>query len=367
MNNQEVGLSKPRKGAPKRVTVGLLAGALTVAGVAIAPNAGATTNVTTLRLAGTTRYGTAAAIAGHTTFASPKSAIVATGENYPDALAASTLAGAHAPTPIVLTQSTTYTADAKTALLALKGKGVTSVTIVGGTSAVATSVEESIKADGFTVTRVAGTDRYGTAAAIATEANTTSPAATVNGVKTALIATGANFPDALAGGPAAYAFKMPLLLVNDTVPKATSDALTALGIKNVQILGGTSAVSDTVKAQLDALTGSASGRLAGTNRFGTAAAVGNYEISSLGFGAAAAVLATGNNFPDALAAGPLGGANSAPIVLTASLPAESQAFLQSHSSTISNLFVSGGTAVIDTTPWPLRRRLLRAGSSRPPT
>src|SRR5438552_1573522 len=55
-NNQEVGLSKPRVGAPKRVAVGLLAGALGVFGIALAPNAGATATVTTSRLAGSTRY-----------------------------------------------------------------------------------------------------------------------------------------------------------------------------------------------------------------------------------------------------------------------------------------------------------------------
>lgn len=340
-------MSKPRLGAPKRVAVGLLAGSLAMFGVALAPTAGATATVTTQRLAGATRYGTAAAIAGDTTFAAPKSAIVATGENYPDALAASTLAGASAPTPIVLTQTSTYTSDAKAALAALKGKGVTAVTVVGGTSAVTQSVSDAIAADGFTVTRVAGVDRYATAAAIATAANSKSPMSTVAGVKTALVATGLNFPDALAGGPAAYAYKMPLLLVNDTVPQATKDALTSLGIKKVEILGGTAAVSDAVKTQLDAATGGTSARLAGTNRFGTAAAVGDFEISSLAFGATAAVLATGNNFPDALASGPLGGQNQAPIVLTASLPDESKTFLQSHTATIGKLYVAGGTAAID--------------------
>jgi len=344
---QEVGLSKPRLGAPKRAGIGLLAGALAVFGVALAPSAGATTNVTTERLAGTTRYGTAAAISGDEAFAAPKTAIVATGENYPDALAASTLAGANAATPIILTQTNTYTTDAKSALAALKGKGVTNVTLVGGTAAVSDSVKSAIAADGFTVTRVAGTDRYATAASIATTANGTSPMTPVAGVKTALIATGLNFPDALAGGPAAYAYKMPLLLVSDTVPQATKDALTSLGIKNVEILGGTAAVSDAVKAQIDTITGGTSARLAGVNRYGTAAAVGDFEASTLSFATAAAILATGNNFPDALAAGPLGGQLQAPIVLTASLPSETQTWLQNHSSTIAKLYISGGTAVID--------------------
>ena len=339
-------MSKPRTGAPKRVAVGLLAGALTIFGVALAPNAGANASVSTSRLAGATRYGTAAAIAGDATFAAPTTVIVSTGENFPDALAASTLAGANAPAPIVLTQTATYTADAKSALAALKGKGVGTVNIVGGTTAVSQSVEDAIKADGFTIVRTAGTDRYLTAAAIATAANAKSPSAPIGGFKTALIATGTNFPDALAGGPAAYANKIPLLLVNDTVPQATKDAIASLGIKKAVILGGTAAVSDAVKVQIDALTGNPSDRLAGTNRFGTAAAVGDYEAGTLGFPVTSAVLATGNNFPDALAAGPLGGQNKAPIALTASLPAETKAWLDKWSTKLSKLFVSGGTAVI---------------------
>src|SRR5688572_28184995 len=103
-------------GASRRVGIGLLAGALLVFGIALAPNAGATADVTVTRYAGATRYGTAAAIAGDASFDGATTAIVATGENYPDALAASALAGAEAPAPIILTQKDTYTSDAKAAL-----------------------------------------------------------------------------------------------------------------------------------------------------------------------------------------------------------------------------------------------------------
>jgi putative cell wall-binding protein len=338
-------LSKPRSGAPKRVGVGLLAGALFVFGIALAPNAGATSNVTVTRLAGATRYGTAAAIAGHSEFTAPKTAIVATGENFPDALAASGLAGSNAPAPIVLTQKDTYTSDAKSALGALKSKGVSAVTLVGGTAAVSDSVKNAIAADGFTVTRTAGADRYATAAAIASAMTTIG---TVGGNKTALIATGENFPDALAGGPAAYAKNLPILLVTkDAIPSSTSSAISSLGIKHAVILGGTAVVSDAVKAQLDTATGTPSDRLAGQNRYGTAAAVGTWEKDTLAFALTSVVAATGNNFPDALAAGPLGGELGAPIVLTASCPAETTAFLTANAATISTIYLSGGTAVID--------------------
>jgi putative cell wall-binding protein len=329
------------------VAVGLLAGALAMFGVALAPQAGATTTVTNERLAGATRYGTAAAISANAAFAAPTTAIIATGENFPDALAAASLAGANAQAPIVLTEKAAYTAEAKSALAALKAKGVTAVTIVGGSAAVSDTVETAIKGDGFTVSRVAGDDRYETAAAIATAANTKAAAAPIGGLKAALIATGTNYPDALAGGPAAYANKLPLLLVNDTVPTETANAIATLGIKKVYILGGTAAVSSAVEAQLVLATGNPATRIAGTDRFATAAAIGDFEQATLAFPVTSAILATGINFPDALASGPLGGQLKAPIVLTASLPDASKAWLDKNSKTITKLYVAGGTASVD--------------------
>jgi putative cell wall-binding protein len=340
-------LSKPRTGAPRRVAVGLLAGALSLFGVAVAPPAGATTSVTTARLAGATRYGTAAAISADASLGTPVHAIIATGENFPDALAAAALAGANASSPIILTESGTYTTEAKSGLAALKTKGVKAVTIVGGTNAISETVEDAIEADGFTVTRVAGDDRYETAAEIAKAANTKSAAAAVGGLKSALFATGTNFPDALAGGSAAYGNKLPILLVGDTVPASTQEAISSMGIKKAYILGGTAAVSTAVEGTLVALTGNAATRLAGTNRYATATAVGDFLKTTLAYPMTSAVLATGVNFPDALASGPLAGANKAPLVLTSSLPPESQAFLDKYSSTITKLFVAGGTSVID--------------------
>jgi len=328
------------------VGVGLLAGALALFGIGVlAPHAGATSDVTVTRLAGTNRYGTAQAIAGHSAFSSPAGVIVATGENYPDALAASALAGSKAPAPIVLTAKDSLSSEAKAALDALKAKNVKAATIVGGTAAVSDAVRTAIENDGFTVTRTAGVDRFATAAAIASAAGTPG---SIGSNPTALIATGDNFPDALAGGPAAYANHLPILLVHtDSIPSATSSAISSLGIKHAVILGGTAAVSDAVKGQIDSATGTTSDRLAGVNRYGTAAAVGSFEKATLSFGISKVIDATGLNFPDALAAGPLGGQLQAPIVLSASCPTETVDFLKANADTIGEILLSGGTAVID--------------------
>lgn len=333
-------MSKSRSGAPKRVAAGLLAGALTVFGLALAPSAGAVADVDVDRLAGATRYGTAAAISAEGAFADATTAILATGENFPDALAASGLAGSDSPAPILLTTTASLSEEA---LAALDDLGVTDVTVVGGTAAVSPAVVDTLEDEGFTVDRVAGVDRYETAAAIAGETGT---AADFNGLATAVIATGLNFPDALTGGTVAFVGGFPLLLTNTGVPAATETALGDLGIEQVIILGGTAAVPTSVEDELETLTGNDAVRLAGVNRFGTAVEVAEFGLDEAMLDAATVLLAAGFNFPDALAGGPLGGELTAPILLMGSLPAETEAFLDAHSDEIARLIALGGTAAI---------------------
>src|SRR5680860_516169 len=67
-------------------------------------------------------------------------------------------------------------------------------------------------------------------------------------------------------------------------------------------------------------------RLAGSNRYATAAAV---SAATFAEGVDVAFIATGENFPDALAGGPLAGSRGAPVLLTGrdALPAETAAEL----------------------------------------
>lgn len=89
------------------------------------------------------------------------------------------------------------------------------------------------------------------------------------------VATGENFPDALAGATLASAQGAPLLLVNrDSIPAATIAALEDLDANRIVILGGTAAVSNGVRDQL--VPYASSGlvtRIAGPDRAATAAAI----------------------------------------------------------------------------------------------
>ena len=156
-------------------------------------------------------------------------------------------------------------------------------------------------------TRVAGVDRYETAAAIS--ATSFSP-----GVPVAFVATGANFPDALAAGPAAAISNGPVLLTRASVlPTATREELVRLQPRRIVVLGGAGAVSNGVLADLRRYSPSV-GRVAGADRYATAAAISLAYFRSVPVGVA--YVATGGNFPDALAGGAVAGRDEGPVLLT---------------------------------------------------
>jgi putative cell wall-binding protein len=220
---------------------------------------------------------------------------------------------------------------------------VTTVYVLGGTDAISadefTQLENMTSSapggDKLQVIRVAGTDRFATAEAI----NTTPPASNVgevNGLKTALVANGYTFPDALAGGAVAAGAALPTITTDpDSLSTAAAQTLTALGIKQVYILGGTDAVTQAVQNQISGM-GITTNRLAGPTRTATALAIANFAAQNLGFTAAggcttdpvtgqkgcafsAIDVARGDDAGggiDALALAPLAGKTRTPILLT---------------------------------------------------
>lgn len=162
--------------------------------------------------------------------------------------------------------------------------------------------------------RLAGVDRYATAAAI-------SAANYDPNVPIAYLATGLNFPDALAGAAAAGFQHAPILLVTrDAIPAATRIELSRLKPGRIIVLGSTGAVSATVSGAALAYTTGGVTRLAGIDRFATAAAI---SAATYAPGVSVAYVATGHNFPDALAGAAAAGSMGAPILLVGqnSIPA----------------------------------------------
>lgn len=313
----------------------------------------ATSVVVTDRFAGATRYDTARLIGDSTpkgaatpTFGAPTSAVLVSGDNFPDALAASFLAGSY-QSPTFLTSRDTLRDEAVTGLKTL---GVKNVTVVGGADAVAANQDAQLSADGFTVKRIAGDTRDSTAAMVAEASGTTVSDYRGQGL-TALVANDSpsHYVDALAGGPMSWVGHYPMLLTGtDTLSPEAQGALSTLKIKHVVILGGTTAVSSAVESSVSSM-GITTERLQGDDRQLTAVAIANAEHQYLNFALAHVTLAVGNNFPDALAGGPYGGIVKAPILLTSdpnTLSTETKTFLVANDGTVNQITVFGGTNAV---------------------
>ena len=173
------------------------------------------------------RYGTAAAAAFEAFPAGADVAILASGENFPDALAAAPLAAFY-DALILLTGRSTIPPVTSGALVEL---GVAAVIVLGGPATVSLAVSNELELN-YQVSRVAGTDHYGTAAQAALDAF---PA----GATVAILASGENFPDALSAAPlAAFYDALILLTGRSTIPPATAAALADLGVSDVIVMGG---------------------------------------------------------------------------------------------------------------------------------
>jgi len=157
----------------------------------------------------------------------------------------------------------------------------------------------------YNLERLAGENRYETAARV-------SAATFAPDVEVAYVATGEAFPDALAGGPAAGLQDAPILLVGADVPAATAAELARLSPDRIVVLGGEVAVSTEVETALATYADSGVSRLAGADRFATAAAI-SAEVFDPGVDTV--YVATGANFPDALAGAAAAGREGAPLLL----------------------------------------------------
>ena len=304
------GISRFRKMAiGAAATVATTAGLLPLA----ATGAGAAANFDLTRFAGANRYDTAAKISAGS-FPTATDVVVTTGENFPDALAGNYLAGQR-DAPILLTRPNAVPAETQAEINRLNPQRVW---VLGGTDAVGAA---GVPSTSGTVTRVAGATRYETAAA----ASSTGTVGSVDGLATAIVATGDKFADALSAGPAAWANDLPLYLTpgapSTTLHPATAQGLQARGIRHVIIMGGTQAITNEVENAIKAVGGAnpiATTRVAGADRTETSRLFAEYALQKLGFTNTHVNVARGDLYPDALAGGPHAGKEKAPIVLAVS-------------------------------------------------
>ncbi len=271
--------------------------------------------------------------------------IVASGESYPDALAASGLAGALGA-PIVLATSTGLP---KATLDVLTEISPSEVILVGGRSTLSGNLETAISQalPNVEIDRIAGSDRQETAEEIYRYQSDFWGS-------TAIVASGKTFADSLSISPYAFAETAPLFLTasDGTLDRSTMelllDARSSGAIDRVVIVGGASSVSDTVESQL-AEIGLSCERWAGADRYMTSAAIASETITEGVLSIDGVGFASGSVFADALVAGPLMGIEGSALLLIddsdSELGAVGELVSQSAEQISSVLFFGGANTI----------------------
>lgn len=216
------------------------------------------------RISGSSVYEIAAKVAGITcdSKTGSHSIALASGENWPDALAGSAL-----DRPLLLTTKAFLPAPTRAYLDPCRDHPEAKVIILGGEAAVSAAVELDLRGMGFRVDRIAGADRYETARRVA---QVFAP----DELATVYLASGRNYADAVAAAPSVSRSTPLILTAPGSLHAQTRQFLTAedRSIRGVTILGGKSAVSEAVEGEIRAL-GLLTRRIAGADRYETAALI----------------------------------------------------------------------------------------------
>ena len=290
--------------------------------------------IETERLAGDNRYETATAVADALTgkdgaFKGTNAVVVASGNSYCDALSGTYLANVK-EAPLLLINDNNEDAVYDYIVENLKINNSARVYILGGTSVVSQDFEDSIYR--YNPVRLGGADRYETNLAILEEAG-------VGNADALLVASGTNFADALSAASTGN----PVLLVGDKLTKDQREFIKDDGIATYYVVGGTAAVSNTVKNAVNNNNGAAGvTRLGGANRYATNDKVIKefFDVNAL----STLVIASGNDFADALTGGVYAAANETPLAL---VNENNTKFAKNIAKVaVDKLVVIGGTAAV---------------------
>jgi putative cell wall-binding protein len=272
----------------------------------------AATSVTVNRIMGNDRYLTAIAIVQKGWPYGAETVVITTGENFPDALSAAPLAKKYSA-PILLTESDRLASRTLTELKRLNAK---KAYIIGGTGVISEIVDKQLAIAGITPVRLAGQDRFETSMLVAKEVGVT---------KGIFVTGGADFRDALAAAPIAAAKSMPVLLVPpDDLTEAQKEFLDKSKIPATYVVNDLNwrTVSEQVIDQLPEPEIISGGTAYERN-------VNLLERFLLDLDLSALYVATGNNFPDALAASALAAKDQCGIImLEDTIPSPVSLFLE---------------------------------------
>ncbi|HUH07517.1 MAG TPA: S8 family serine peptidase [Egibacteraceae bacterium] len=202
-------------------------------------------------------------------------AVLARSDDYADALAGSSLGYGYGPVLFTKNEGPLDDGTRAELLRVLPSGGL--VYLMGGHAALPASLEDELKAMGFSPKRLAGAAREETAALTAVEVPARLAALGATPPPVAILATRGNWPDAVAAGSLGAYFGIPILLTPaDSLHPATAHRLGKLQPSLLYVVGGTAVISEDTLAAAAAASGasaSATIRLAGPARDATAVAV----------------------------------------------------------------------------------------------
>lgn len=289
------------------------------------------------RLGGTTRYGTGAVISA-TVSKRGKYVIIATGDNFPDALTASGLAGC-LDAPVLLVRKNLLPTETRKEIKRLRVKRAI---ICGGPPAVGKSVERSLRGMGLSVERLAGKTRYETAVAVSERIQRLRGG---SGGRV-FIARGKVFHDALIVAPLAYATRSPVLLsTNGSLWPSTARRLTAGRYSSATVIGNglSTGVEDGVRVRVGTVN-----RWAGTDQYSTSVLVASNSVLEGAVSWGYVGIARGDIFPDALCGGALCGKMGGVIMLTQprSLDPRVASALEAHTADVARCEIYGSDKAV---------------------
>lgn len=288
------------------------------------------------RLYGSDRYATAVKVAQQG-WSSSDYVVLASGEKYPDALCAVSVAKAR-KAPVLLTQSTSLPSETLQEIQDLHAKNII---IMGGWGAVSTDIENQLKYKGYDCDRIGGTDRYDTSVKAA-EYLKKIYGSTVKVV----LSTGNGFADSLSIASYAASRQMPILLTTkDSLPAGTLNYINSSNVSEAYVVGGNGVISDDIMNTLwkegkDAI------RLGGKNRYETNSDVINYFGSTFN----PVLFASGENFPDALSGSAMAAATGSPVILIANTSVQDQStasLIGDYASKMGNKYILGGKLIVN--------------------
>jgi stage II sporulation protein D len=298
-------------------------------------------------LAGPSRYETSVAIANQGWSNGAEAVVLGRGDIPVDALTGAVLAKKY-NSPLLLTTSTELPGSV---LDKIKQLNPTSrkVYILGGTAAISDNVRQQLELNKFTVVRIDGSSRYQTSVKIANE---------ITGATEAIITSGnSSSPDALS--IASYAAKNQVPILLSEAGKLSYDVkkyLQTKGISKVYLIGGTSAISDAVKSEINSLGITNVERVSGSNRYATSVEIAkrfNFNTSNV-------FVARGDLFVDALPGAVLASMMDAPVLLTQQneFSYDSKEWLQNLGTRPLIYYLGGDSAISPNTRTEVKRVML---------